>query len=86
MSSRPSIELTGNCPYCEYTWAIECRDIRGERHALRCIDCGEMCVVEVEVTATPTVHSLAGVDRDAILDRLIARMLPREARQLEHTS
>ena len=65
---RPSVDLRGKCPYCEYTWSIEVRDIRGELNALRCIDCKTAFVVDVSVELSHTVHALADIDRDDVLD------------------
>lgn len=75
MRVRASIEINGQCPYCGYSWSIELHDVRGQNFAERCLDCGELFVVETAVSVVATVHALSGVDRDAVLDRLVARAM-----------
>lgn len=75
MKVRASIEIGGACPYCGYPWRIELRNLRVENFAERCLDCGELFVIETSVSVDATVHALAGVDRDAVLTRLVERAL-----------
>ncbi len=67
---RPSVEIRDECPYCGYRFTIDARDITGELHALRCLDCKEKFVVEVVVSVTHQVDGIAGVEPDGVLDRL----------------
>lgn len=67
---RPSIEIVGLCPYCEYRWTLDARDIRGQVSALTCFDCKTVFVVKVEVTVTSSVHALADVGVDELLAEL----------------
>ena len=67
---RPSVEIRNECPYCGFKFSIDARDITGELHALRCLDCQEKFVVEILVEVTHKIDGLAGIAPDAILDRL----------------
>jgi hypothetical protein len=80
VSAQPHVYLDGQCPYCEYTWTLELRTVRGKLFALRCFDCGEAFVVDAVVSVESTVMPVAGVDRDAVLDELIAREIGRSGR------
>lgn len=50
MRVRASIEINGQCPYCGYSWSIELHDVRGQNFAERCLDCGELFVVETLIS------------------------------------
>ena len=66
-----SIEIRGACPYCEYRFTVDARDIQGQNFAIRCGDCREIFVVEVTVAVSHAVRKLVGVDPDKVLDRLV---------------
>lgn len=68
-------EVDGRCPYCHYPWCIELTNVHGELKALRCLDCGEAFVVDVTVQVHAIVYPVAGVDSNAVMDRLIGRHL-----------
>lgn len=64
------VEIRDACPYCEYAFAVDARDIAGSNHVLRCLDCKQLFVVEVSVAVSHQVHALADIDRDTVLDGL----------------
>lgn len=78
MTRTLPIEIRDACPYCEHKFSIDARDINGELHALRCLDCKEKFVVEIIVDVRHTIDGIAGVDADKVLDRL-SGVVPRKA-------
>jgi hypothetical protein len=58
---RPSVDVHNECPYCGFKFTIEARDITGELHALRCLDCHEKFIVEVLVDVSHKIDPIAGV-------------------------
>jgi hypothetical protein len=68
--ARSRVELSDSCPYCQYRCTIVASDINGQLFSLRCFDCKQIFVIVVAVAVTHTVHGLADVDVDEVLDEL----------------
>lgn len=64
-------EIRALCPYCEFRFTVEARDIHGQNFAVRCGDCRELFVVEVKVAVTHAIRKLADVDADKVLEKLV---------------
>lgn len=72
--TRSSIEVRDECPYCGYRFSIDGRDICGELHALRCLDCKQKFVVEIIVEVSHKIDGIVGVESDDVLDRITEKI------------
>lgn len=69
--AKAGVEISGPCPYCQFVFAVVIRDIRGERHVLRCQDCKQPFAVEAVVPRVELrTHAFAGIDVGKVLDEL----------------